>query len=135
MLTVGLYSFFFRAYHAAVDPDKFADWTKYSKSDVIMKMMTNMGFVPGQGLGAKKQGIIEPVQAVVRPGRAAVGAYGKEAKGPKYGGLFSVNPCFAVRRLSNTIYFVNSCLKSHLLLALNYSHLYRNFYHDFILII
>ncbi|VDD90514.1 unnamed protein product [Enterobius vermicularis] len=73
------------AYHAAVDPDKFADWTKYSKSDVIMKMMTNMGFVPGQGLGAKKQGIIEPVQAVVRPGRAAVGAYGKEAKGPKYG--------------------------------------------------
>uniref|UniRef100_A0A0N5AM51 G-patch domain-containing protein n=1 Tax=Syphacia muris TaxID=451379 RepID=A0A0N5AM51_9BILA len=71
--------------HASVDPDKFADWTKYSKSDVIMGMMKKMGFVPGQGLGIRKQGIVEPVQAVVRPGRAAVGAYGKESKGPKFG--------------------------------------------------
>lgn len=77
----------FRSTHASVDPDKFADWTKYSKSDVIMGMMKKMGFVPGQGLGIRKQGIVEPVQAVVRPGRAAVGAYGKESKGPKFGGL------------------------------------------------
>lgn len=57
-----------------------------------MKMMRNMGYVPGQGLGANKQGIVEPVQAVLRPGRAAIGAYGKEAKGPKFGGniLFSI---------------------------------------------
>uniref|UniRef100_A0A915CIU4 G-patch domain-containing protein n=1 Tax=Parascaris univalens TaxID=6257 RepID=A0A915CIU4_PARUN len=68
------------AVHSTVDPDKFADWAKYSKSDVIMKMMRNMGYVPGQGLGANKQGIVEPVQAVLRPGRAAIGAYGKEAK-------------------------------------------------------
>uniref|UniRef100_A0A915CKK8 G-patch domain-containing protein n=4 Tax=Parascaris univalens TaxID=6257 RepID=A0A915CKK8_PARUN len=73
------------AVHSTVDPDKFADWAKYSKSDVIMKMMRNMGYVPGQGLGANKQGIVEPVQAVLRPGRAAIGAYGKEAKGPKFG--------------------------------------------------
>ncbi|KHN87809.1 Septin and tuftelin-interacting protein 1 -like protein [Toxocara canis] len=73
------------AIHSTVDPEKFADWAKHSKSDVIMRMMRNMGYVPGQGLGAKKQGIVEPVQAVLRPGRAAIGAYGKEAKGPKFG--------------------------------------------------
>lgn len=71
-----------------VDPEKFADWAKHSKSDVIMKMMRKMGYVPGQGLGANKQGIVEPIQAFLRPGRAAVGAYGKEIKGPKFGGLF-----------------------------------------------
>ncbi|MFH4981967.1 hypothetical protein AB6A40_008676 [Gnathostoma spinigerum] len=69
----------------AADPSKFADWAKYSKSDVIMKMMRKMGYVPGQGLGVSKQGIVEPVEAVLRPGRAAVGAYGSESKGPRYG--------------------------------------------------
>ncbi|VDK67133.1 unnamed protein product [Litomosoides sigmodontis] len=71
--------------HSVVDPDKFADWAKHSKSDVIMKMMRKMGYVPGQGLGANKQGIVEPIQAVLRPGRAAVGAYGRESKGPNFG--------------------------------------------------
>lgn len=71
-----------------MDPDKFADWAKHSKSDVIMKMMRKMGYVPGQGLGANKQGIVEPIQAVLRPGRAAVGAYGRESKGPNFGGWF-----------------------------------------------
>lgn len=73
------------ATHSTVDPDKFADWAKHSKSDVIMKMMRKMGYVPGQGLGANKQGIVEPIQAFLRPGRAAVGAYGRESKGPKFG--------------------------------------------------
>ncbi|KAK6103807.1 GC-rich sequence DNA-binding factor-like family protein [Brugia pahangi] len=71
--------------HSVVDPGKFADWAKHSKSDVIMKMMRKMGYVPGQGLGANKQGIVEPIQAVLRPGRAAVGAYGRESKGPNFG--------------------------------------------------
>ncbi|VDN06589.1 unnamed protein product, partial [Thelazia callipaeda] len=71
--------------HSTVDPEKFADWAKHSKSDVIMKMMRKMGYVPGQGLGAQKQGIVEPIQAILRPGRAAVGAYGRESKGPKFG--------------------------------------------------
>lgn len=75
-----------RSIRSAVDPDKFADWAKHSKSDVIMKMMRKMGYVPGQGLGANKQGIVEPIQAVLRPGRAAVGAYGRESKGPSFGG-------------------------------------------------
>ncbi|VDK46318.1 unnamed protein product [Anisakis simplex] len=47
--------------HSTVDPDKFADWAKHSKTDVLMKMMRNMGYIPGQGLGANKQGIVEPV--------------------------------------------------------------------------
>lgn len=45
-----------------------------------------MGFVHGKGLGANKQGIVEPIQAEVRKGRGAIGAYGNEVKGPKFGG-------------------------------------------------
>lgn len=48
-----------------------------------------MGYEHGKGLGKTKQGIVEPVQAMARPGRGAVGAYGSEAKGPKFGG----DPC------------------------------------------
>jgi len=46
-----------------------------------------MGYEQGKGLGKSKQGIVEPVQAVQRPGRGAVGAYGSEAKGPRFGGI------------------------------------------------
>lgn len=53
-----------------------------------------MGYVHGKGLGSSKQGIVEPVQAVLRPGRGAVGAYGKEVKGPKFGGEFFILLCF-----------------------------------------
>ncbi|KAI1709720.1 GC-rich sequence DNA-binding factor-like protein domain-containing protein [Ditylenchus destructor] len=63
-----------------------AEWTKKSgKGDVIMQMMQKMGYVHGKGLGANKQGIVEPIEAKVRPGRAAVGGYGREQKGPKFG--------------------------------------------------
>lgn len=47
-----------------------------------------MGYEQGKGLGVKKQGIVEPIQPKMRPGRGAVGAYGAEAKGPKFGGMF-----------------------------------------------
>ncbi|KAL3077180.1 hypothetical protein niasHS_013169 [Heterodera schachtii] len=60
-------------------------WIKAGKGSVVMQMMQKMGYQPGKGLGKEKQGIVEPVQAFARPGRGAVGAYGSEVKGPKFG--------------------------------------------------
>uniref|UniRef100_A0A914KN32 G-patch domain-containing protein n=1 Tax=Meloidogyne incognita TaxID=6306 RepID=A0A914KN32_MELIC len=62
-----------------------AGWLKSGKGNVVMQMMQKMGYEQGKGLGKSKQGIVEPVQAVQRPGRGAVGAYGSEAKGPRFG--------------------------------------------------
>ncbi|ETN73492.1 hypothetical protein NECAME_18298, partial [Necator americanus] len=73
------------AVKGTVDPNVFADWTKFGKGDVVRKMMMAMGYKEGEGLGASRQGIVEPVQATVRKGRGAIGAYGKEAVGPKFG--------------------------------------------------
>ncbi|EPB67440.1 g-patch domain protein [Ancylostoma ceylanicum] len=73
------------AVKGTVDPNVFGDWTKFGKGDVVKKMMKAMGYKEGEGLGASQQGIVEPVQATVRKGRGAIGAYGKEAAGPKFG--------------------------------------------------
>ncbi|CAD6198615.1 unnamed protein product [Caenorhabditis auriculariae] len=69
----------------AMDTNTFGGWLKHGKGSVVSKMMEAMGYKPGQGLGATGQGIVEPVTAAVRKGRGAIGAYGKEATGPKFG--------------------------------------------------
>uniref|UniRef100_A0A0K0DFM0 G-patch domain-containing protein n=1 Tax=Angiostrongylus cantonensis TaxID=6313 RepID=A0A0K0DFM0_ANGCA len=76
------------AVKAAVDPNVFGDWTKFGKGEVVKNMMKAMGYKEGEGLGVSRQGIVEPVQATVRKGRGAIGAYGKESVGPKFRGLF-----------------------------------------------
>ncbi|KAJ1365567.1 hypothetical protein KIN20_025939 [Parelaphostrongylus tenuis] len=71
------------AVKSAVDPNVFGDWTKFGKGNVVKNMMKAMGYKEGEGLGVSRQGIVEPVQATVRKGRGAIGAYGKESAGPK----------------------------------------------------
>ncbi|KII63443.1 Tuftelin-interacting protein 11 [Thelohanellus kitauei] len=58
--------------------EEFASWEKHT-TGFGSKMLEKMGFKPGMGLGKHGSGIIEPIQAVSRPGRAALGAYGAEA--------------------------------------------------------
>jgi len=52
-------------------------WEKHTKG-MGAKLMAKMGYVPGQGIGKNLQGIQTPVEAVLRKGKAAVGAYGTE---------------------------------------------------------
>ncbi|XP_014216658.1 tuftelin-interacting protein 11 [Copidosoma floridanum] len=54
-------------------------WEAHTKG-IGAKILMQMGFEPGKGLGKQLQGISVPVEARLRKGRGAIGAYGPESK-------------------------------------------------------
>jgi tuftelin-interacting protein 11 len=60
----------------------FGEWEKHTKG-IGAKILLQMGFKAGKGLGKELQGRSTVVEAHLRKGRGAVGAYGKEGNRPK----------------------------------------------------
>ena len=60
----------------------FGDWEKHTKG-IGAKLLMQMGYQPGKGLGKNLEGRAQIVEAFVRKGKAAIGAYGPEGGRPK----------------------------------------------------
>ncbi|XP_031624957.1 septin-interacting protein 1 [Contarinia nasturtii] len=66
-------------------------WEQHTRG-IGAKLLLQMGYEPGRGLGKDLQGISQPVQAHVRKGRGAIGAYGTEQPGQTIGDAKSNKP-------------------------------------------
>lgn len=62
---------------AALSNRGLGNWEQHTRG-IGAKLLLQMGFEPGKGLGKDLQGISQPVQAHLRKGRGAIGAYGSE---------------------------------------------------------
>ena len=60
----------------------FGDWEKHTKG-IGAKLLMQMGYEAGKGLGKDLQGRATIVEAHLRKGRGAIGAYGREGGRPK----------------------------------------------------
>ncbi len=60
----------------------FGDWEKHTKG-IGAKLLLQMGYESGRGLGKNLQGRSEIVEAHLRKGRGAIGAYGREGGSKK----------------------------------------------------
>ncbi|XP_044753287.1 septin-interacting protein 1 [Coccinella septempunctata] len=63
--------------HSTLIERGVGNWEKHTKG-IGAKLLLLMGFQPGKGLGKDLQGIATPVEAHLRKGRGAIGAYGPE---------------------------------------------------------
>lgn len=68
---------------AAVSSKGLGNWEQHTRG-IGAKLLLQMGYEPGKGLGKELQGIAQPVTAHLRKGRGAIGAYGPE-KGQSIG--------------------------------------------------
>lgn len=68
-----------RTTNGALSNKGLGDWEKHTRG-IGAKLLLQMGYQPGRGLGKDLQGIAAPVEAHVRKGRGAIGAYGPEKK-------------------------------------------------------
>ncbi|XP_033628549.1 tuftelin-interacting protein 11-like isoform X2 [Asterias rubens] len=63
-----------RAHATLMKSDKnFGNWQKHTNG-IGEKLLLQMGYIPGKGLGKANQGIVRPVEATKHKGKGAVGA-------------------------------------------------------------
>lgn len=63
--------------HGGSHKANVGQWEQHTRG-IGAKLLLQMGYKPGMGLGKDLQGISQPVEAHVRKGRGAIGAYGPE---------------------------------------------------------